>query len=79
MERPFKVPAGSVVGILAIGMSLFLSTLYFPGMPSALIWPYEWGIILGWAALGVIFYIWAKFIYGSHASYEMMKEHTSMD
>jgi len=27
-----------------------------PGSPSALLWPYEWAMVLGWILLGVIFY-----------------------
>jgi len=75
MDRPFKVTAGRTVGVLAIIMSIFLITLYFPGMPSALVWPYEWAIILGWTILGIVFYIWAKIVYGSHASHELMSRH----
>ncbi len=40
-------------------MCLFLGVMYLPGAPASLSWPYEWGIILGWAALGLIFYVWA--------------------
>lgn len=54
MERPFRVSNGPVVGALAGVLSLGLAVLYLPGMPAALIWPYEW-IILGlWWLVGVV-------------------------
>ncbi len=28
-----------------------------PGMPAALIWPYEWLMVLGWVTLGGYFFI----------------------
>lgn len=56
MERPFYLRGGSVVGWIAVLMSLGVCILYMPGMPSALIWPYEWVIIILWAILGAILY-----------------------
>lgn len=53
MERPFRLPAGRLVGGLALALVLFFVGLYMPGSPSALAWPYEWGIIGAWALLGV--------------------------
>lgn len=64
MERPFKVSYGKPVGFLAVIFSLALVFLYLPGSPAALVWPYEWLIFLGWCALGVVFYFWAR---SSHA------------
>ncbi|SHE92685.1 amino acid/polyamine/organocation transporter, APC superfamily (TC 2.A.3) [Desulfofundulus australicus DSM 11792] len=64
MERPFKVSYGKPVGFLAVIFSLGLIALYLPGSPSALVWPYEWLIFLGWCALGLIFYFWTR---SSHA------------
>jgi hypothetical protein len=31
--------------------------LYLPGSPSALKWPFEWGILLAWTILGVFFFL----------------------
>ena len=59
MSRPYKVKRAKLVGFVSICMCIFLEIMYLPGSPSALSWPYEWGIILGWAALGLVFYIWA--------------------
>lgn len=60
MPRPYKVKNVRFVGAASICMCIFLGVMYLiPGAPAALVWPYEWGIILGWAALGLFFYIWA--------------------
>lgn len=59
MLRPYKVKRVRFVGFVSICMCLFLGVMYLPGAPASLSWPYEWGIILGWAALGLIFYVWA--------------------
>ncbi|ELY45089.1 APC family permease [Natronorubrum sulfidifaciens] len=56
MERPYKVPAGPVIGIVAFVATAIFITLYLPGGQSALVWPYEWLIVLGWCILGVVFY-----------------------
>lgn len=56
MPRPFRVRYGRTVGVIAIVLSLGLFVIYLPGSPSALIWPYEWAIVLGWIALGVVLY-----------------------
>lgn len=60
MPRPYKIKAGKLVGIIAILLSLGMGLLYLPGAPSALTWPHEWIIILSWALLGIIFYVWAR-------------------
>ena len=59
MPRPYKVKNVKFVGFVSICMCIFLGVMYLPGAPASLAWPYEWGIILGWAALGLVFYIWA--------------------
>lgn len=60
MKRPFKVTNGKIIGYLASVFSLFFIALYLPGSPSALIWPYEWGIFIIWALLGIGCYIWSR-------------------
>ncbi|MDA0564275.1 APC family permease [Streptomonospora sp. S1-112] len=55
MERPFRTPAGPVVGGAALVLSLGLGVLYLPGMPAALVWPYEWIIVGGWWLAGAVF------------------------
>jgi amino acid transporter len=58
MVRPFKIPAGKLVGIITIILSLGMLALYLPGMPSALV-AIEWWIFLGWTVLGAALYGYA--------------------
>ncbi|MYD98367.1 MAG: amino acid permease, partial [Gammaproteobacteria bacterium] len=58
MPRPFRVRAPRFVGCTAIVLGGALLCLYLPGSPSALAWPYEWIIVIAWAALG--FGIWLR-------------------
>ncbi len=60
MDRPFKVRHGMFVGYTALVLSIAIGLVYMPGSPSALIWPYEWAMVLGWIVLGVILYAIAK-------------------
>ena len=60
MPRPYKVKNGMFVGYAAVTLCVLMVLIYLPGGPASLVWPYEWGIILGWCVLGAIFYIWAK-------------------
>ena len=53
MDRPLKLPAGSLIGGLGLLMTLIFVFLYLPWSPSALEWPHEWGIIIAWAVLGI--------------------------
>lgn len=57
MPRPFRVRHPRLVGVGAIVLALALLSAYFPWSPSALLWPYEWLMILVWAALGVLLWI----------------------
>ncbi|MCL6638864.1 MAG: APC family permease [Firmicutes bacterium] len=63
MHRPFEVKNGKLIGYLAVILSVGITLLYLPGSPSALVWPYEWVIVGGWAVLGFVFYFWARFAY----------------
>ncbi len=54
MERPFRTPGGVTTGVIAIVLATAVGVLYFPTMPAALIWPYEWAIFGGWALAGLI-------------------------
>ncbi len=60
LPRPYRTPAGGLVGILAMLATLFFIALYLPWSPSALVWPQEWLIIVAWAALGVLFGLGAR-------------------
>lgn len=52
MLRPFKAGNSNIVGWLAVLLSIGFIVLFFPGMPAALIWPYEWVIFAGWWVIG---------------------------
>ncbi len=56
LERPFRVPAGTVVGWAALVLSLGLFFLYLPGSPAALVWPQEWLLVLAWTVLGAVLF-----------------------
>src|SRR5699024_263074 len=56
MIRPFRLKFGRAIGWAAVIMGIGVAILYMPGMPSALIWPYEWVLVGVWAVLGVLFY-----------------------
>lgn len=60
MKRPYKVKYGKFVGVVAAIMCVILTLMYMPGSPAALIWPYEWGIVIAWVALGAAFFVWTK-------------------
>lgn len=75
MKRPFKLPGGTTIGWIATFMSIGVGILYMPGMPSALLWPYEWLIIVIWSILGLIFYHFSVSKYGKeHANKHLESE-----
>ena len=74
MPRPFKVANGMLVGYAAMILAIGIIILYMPGSPAALVWPYEWAIVLGWSALGLVFYLWARTAHGNDAAQVMAQE-----
>lgn len=52
LPRPFRVRWPRTVGGTAIVLGAGLLSLYLPFSPSSLVWPYEWGMVIGWAAIG---------------------------
>ncbi len=54
MERPFRVLGGSGVGVAAAVLTFVLGILFMPGMPAALVWPYEWLILIAWWGVGAV-------------------------
>ncbi|API92646.1 amino acid permease [Virgibacillus pantothenticus] len=74
MNRPFKLPGGTLIGWLAVLMAVGVVILYMPGMPSSLAWPYEWLIIGAWIILGVILYHYSMAKYGKEYASEYMKK-----
>ncbi|TDL31062.1 amino acid permease [Jeotgalibacillus sp. S-D1] len=60
MERPFRAGKSPIFGYLALLLSIGFVALYMPGMPAALIWPYEWLMVAGWTGIGLFFFIRMK-------------------
>lgn len=61
LERPFKVQtAGTLVGILAVGVALFMISLYLPIYSPSPLKPIEWCIVGGWIVLGIVLFILNK-------------------
>lgn len=74
MERPFHLPGGTSIGWIAVVMSLGVCVLYIPGMPSSLVWPYEWIIVFLWMILGAVLYRLSTFKYGTDYSDQHMEQ-----
>lgn len=53
LQRPYTVRNGTVIGCIAVVSELFFLYWYTPLSSGGLIWPYEWGLIIGWAAVGI--------------------------
>ena len=68
LERPFRIGPYKIVGWLAVILSAGFVLLYFPGMPAALIWPYEWIILGGWILMGAVLYAVQKPVYQKEES-----------
>ncbi|WP_257349806.1 APC family permease [Pseudalkalibacillus decolorationis] len=73
MVRPFRLRGGTKLGWAAVIMALGITVLYMPGMPSALVWPYEWVIVFVWVALGIVLYKVSASKYGKEYSDQHMK------
>lgn len=72
LPRPYKVPAGRVVGVAAVLMALFFIALYvWPNSPSQLSLN-EWLLCGGWMLLGLAMYGWALRRYGREYSDRVM-------
>ena len=56
LARPYTAPGGVVTGYVALLLSIGIGALYFPGSPSALVWPHEWAIIFFWILLGALLF-----------------------
>ena len=57
LPRPFRVRRPRLVGGTAIVLALGLLSLYLPFSPSSLVWPYEWAMVIGWAAIGIVVWL----------------------
>ncbi len=54
MPRPYAVRHWRFIGTTALVLSLGIAVLYLPGSPAALVWPYEWLIIIVWVVFGAV-------------------------
>lgn len=60
MPRPYRVPAGNLMGGIAVLMSGFMVVMYcIPGSGGTLILP-EWGMVAAWSLLGGVFFAICK-------------------
>jgi amino acid transporter len=57
LPRPFRVAHPRIVGVGAIVLSLALLCAYLPFSPSALFWPWEWLMVLGWTLIGALLWL----------------------
>jgi amino acid transporter len=60
MPRPYKAVGGKLLGWFGLVASLMMASLYFPGMPAALVWPQEWIMVVLWFGAGTVYYLYAK-------------------
>jgi amino acid transporter len=60
LERPYAVRYWRFTGVTALVLSVAIAMLYLPFSPAALVWPYEWAIVAGWAILGIALFAWGK-------------------
>ncbi len=54
MVRPYVVRHWRFTGYTALVLSVGIGLLYLPGSPAALLWPWEWGIVVAWCVLGAV-------------------------
>jgi amino acid transporter len=59
MLRPYSVRHPKFTGWAALLLSVAIASLYLPWSPAALIWPWEWLIVIGWAVLGLVLLLFA--------------------
>lgn len=60
LDRPYRAPLARVLGPVAVAVTVLFVTLYLPGSPSALVWPYEWAIVVFWIGLGAVLAVGAR-------------------
>ncbi len=57
LPRPYALRYPRLVGYSAIVLAIGLLCLFMPFSPSALAWPQEWGMVLGWSAAGLVVWL----------------------
>ena len=75
-DRPFRVPGGIATASFAVLGCLYMlfMTLYGPYASAEGSFPLEWMIFLGWAVLGVIFWVGARRLRGSVSEAERRRQ-----
>ncbi|MCY3687759.1 MAG: APC family permease [Gammaproteobacteria bacterium] len=63
MHRPWKLPMGESFGGAALILSLGIMVLYFPGSPTALLWPQEWLLFAVWMVSGFALFGFTRLAY----------------
>lgn len=56
LARPFKLVHYKLCGIMAVILSGFMVIMYIMPGTNCTLSKQEWAIVIGWAALGLIFY-----------------------
>jgi amino acid transporter len=67
-ERPFRIPGGIILPVVASVACLILLipvTFYQPYIASQGAFPIEWGFLMVWAFLGVLFWFLSRKVRGS--------------
>ena len=65
MDRPYKIRNFKFVGVMAVIMSGAMVILYIIPNTGVTLVPIEWGILLAWCGLGVVFAIVCRHKYGA--------------
>ena len=55
LKRHYYIKKGRAVGVGAAVIATFFLFWYTPFSPNALLWPYEWALVLAWVIMGVFF------------------------
>ena len=58
LARPFRLPAGKLLGWTGVISCCAITLVYIPGSPSALSRE-EWLVVIAWTLLGLGFYVWS--------------------
>lgn len=60
LSRRYTIRNGRMVGTFAMVIAAFFLFWYMPFSPIALLWPYEWGLVLAWILIGIILLTYSK-------------------
>ena len=57
LQRPYRTPGGRLFGYIGlIGSVSILLVMVIPNSPVALAWPLEWGVLITFSVLGILFW-----------------------